>query len=161
MARRPFGGGGDAIVLDRNTSRPIPFAQGTAWTQRNGGTRYTDLTDTSGAAFADGIIVTDPDGAIAPFLGPDGVDELWVDFGGGRFRLEPTDLADLVEGLAVVSGGIPPTLVNAKGDLLAATADNTVGRLPVGAAGKVLAANPATATGLEWINPPVNPPTSS
>jgi hypothetical protein len=40
--------------------------------------------------------------------------------------------------------------INAKGDLLAGTADNTIGRLGVGANGTVLKANSATATGLEW-----------
>jgi hypothetical protein len=34
--------------------------------------------------------------------------------------------------------------------LLAGTADNTIGRLGVGANGTVLKANSATATGLEW-----------
>jgi hypothetical protein len=40
--------------------------------------------------------------------------------------------------------------INAKGDLLVGTADNTIGRLGVGADGTVLKANSATATGLEW-----------
>lgn len=48
------------------------------------------------------------------------------------------------------SSGIPSTIVDAKGDLIAATADDTVTRLPVGSTGQVLAVNSATATGLEW-----------
>jgi hypothetical protein len=43
--------------------------------------------------------------------------------------------------------------VDAKGDLIAGTADNTVARLAVGANGTTLVANSATATGLEWQAP--------
>jgi hypothetical protein len=46
--------------------------------------------------------------------------------------------------------GIPATLVDAKGDIIAATAADTVARLAVGTNGQVLKANSATATGLEW-----------
>ena len=49
------------------------------------------------------------------------------------------------------SSGIPASIVDAKGDLIVATAADTVTRLPVGATtGHVLRVNPATATGLEW-----------
>lgn len=40
--------------------------------------------------------------------------------------------------------------IDAKGDLLAGTADNTIGRLAVGANGTVLTADSAAATGLKW-----------
>jgi len=50
------------------------------------------------------------------------------------------------------AGGLTASIVNAKGDLIAGTADNTVSRLGVGTNGKVLAANSTTATGLEWID---------
>jgi len=50
------------------------------------------------------------------------------------------------------AGGLTANIVNAKGDLIAGTADNTVSRLGVGANGKVLAANSTTATGLEWVD---------
>jgi hypothetical protein len=42
------------------------------------------------------------------------------------------------------------TIVDAKGDLIAATAADTVARLAVGTNGQFLKANSATATGLEW-----------
>jgi hypothetical protein len=51
------------------------------------------------------------------------------------------------------AGGISSTIVDAKGDLIVASADNTVVRLPVGASGRVLSSNSATATGLEWVLP--------
>jgi hypothetical protein len=40
--------------------------------------------------------------------------------------------------------------IDAKGDLLAGTADNTIGRLAVGANGTVLTADSAEATGMKW-----------
>jgi hypothetical protein len=45
-----------------------------------------------------------------------------------------------------------PTIstVDAKGDLLAGTADNTIGRLAVGTNNQVLTADSSTATGLKW-----------
>lgn len=47
---------------------------------------------------------------------------------------------------------IPPTIVDAKGDLIAATAADTVARLAVGTNGQVLQADSTTATGLKWAN---------
>jgi hypothetical protein len=48
------------------------------------------------------------------------------------------------------SAGIAKTIVDAKGDLIAATAADTVSRLAVGTNGQYLAANSSAATGLEW-----------
>jgi hypothetical protein len=50
------------------------------------------------------------------------------------------------------TASIIPT-VDAKGDLLVGTADNTVDNLSPGTNGQVLTANSATATGLEWTTP--------
>lgn len=52
--------------------------------------------------------------------------------------------------LPSVDGGIQPTIVDAKGDLIAATAADTVSRLAVGANNTVLTADSSTATGLKW-----------
>jgi hypothetical protein len=48
-----------------------------------------------------------------------------------------------------------PTIstIDAKGDLLAGTADNTIGRRSVGANGTVLTADSAEATGMKWATP--------
>jgi hypothetical protein len=43
--------------------------------------------------------------------------------------------------------------IDAKGDLLAGTADNTIGRVAVGANGTVLTADSAEATGVKWATP--------
>lgn len=47
-------------------------------------------------------------------------------------------------------GAIPQALLDAKGDIIGATAADTAGRLAVGSNGQVLRANSAQATGLEW-----------
>lgn len=47
-------------------------------------------------------------------------------------------------------GGIPATIVDAKGDLIAATAADTVARVAVGTNGQVLTADSAQATGIKW-----------
>ena len=49
--------------------------------------------------------------------------------------------------------GIQPSIVDAKGDLIAATAADSVSRLAVGANNQVLTADSATATGLKWAAP--------
>jgi len=48
---------------------------------------------------------------------------------------------------------IAPTIVDAKGDIIAATAADTVARLAVGTNGQVLTAASGEATGLQWTTP--------
>lgn len=48
------------------------------------------------------------------------------------------------------AGGIAATIVDAKGDIIAATAADTVARLAVGTNGQVLTAASGQATGLQW-----------
>jgi hypothetical protein len=51
------------------------------------------------------------------------------------------------------SAGIAKTIVDAKGDIIAATAADTVSRLAVGANGTILTADSAEATGIKWATP--------
>lgn len=48
------------------------------------------------------------------------------------------------------SSGIPATIVDAKGDIIAATAADTVARLAVGTNGHVLTADSSQSTGIKW-----------
>jgi len=52
--------------------------------------------------------------------------------------------------LPSVEGGIQPTIVTAKGDLIAAAAASTPARLGVGTNGQYLSADSTAATGLAW-----------
>jgi hypothetical protein len=56
--------------------------------------------------------------------------------------------------LPSVEGGIQPTIVTAKGDLIAATAASTPARLGVGTNGQLLSADSTAATGLAWTAAP-------
>ena len=58
-----------------------------------------------------------------------------------------------------VEGGIQPTIVDAKGDLIVATAADTVSRLAVGSANQVLTVDSSTTTGLKWAALPSTTPT--
>lgn len=60
-----------------------------------------------------------------------------------------------------VSTNIVLNTIDAKGDLIVGTADNTISKLSAGTNGYVLAANSATATGLEWTQVSSNPMTSN
>lgn len=52
--------------------------------------------------------------------------------------------------IPVIEGGIQPTLLTTKGDLISATAASTVARLAVGTNGQVLTADSTAATGLKY-----------
>jgi hypothetical protein len=52
-----------------------------------------------------------------------------------------------------VEGGIQPTIVDAKGDLIVATGNDSPNRLAVGANDTVLTADSTAATGLKWATP--------
>ena len=54
-----------------------------------------------------------------------------------------------------LTSAILKTDLNAKGDLISASADNTLSILPVGNNGQVLSANSATSSGLQWTTPEV------
>jgi hypothetical protein len=56
-----------------------------------------------------------------------------------------------------VEGGIQPTLLTTKGDLISATAASTVARLPVGSDAQILVADSTASTGLKWATASASP----
>lgn len=52
---------------------------------------------------------------------------------------------------------IPETLINAKGDLIIGTGDNSVARLPAGTTGYVLVSDPSATNGVKWDIPTLSP----
>jgi hypothetical protein len=72
--------------------------------------------------------------------------------GTNTFTLDTaTYLTSYTETDSVVKG-----LVDAKGDILAGTADNTLARLAVGSVnGQIIVADSSTASGLKWVEPPL------
>ena len=74
---------------------------------------------------------------------------------GSNVTITPNDGADTLTIAAATSGssGIPATVVDAKGDLIVATAADTVARRAIGADGLVLTADSTQTTGLNWTAP--------
>lgn len=81
--RYRFGGSPADFATERVGNQLLlrPGATGAAWTAATGGTQLTDLTDLAGNPISQ--LTADTDGAVA-FYGPDGVTQLYVDFGYGR-----------------------------------------------------------------------------
>ena len=74
----------------------------------------------------------------------DATDNVWYPIGTGTHSH-----ADYITQATAIS----PTLVDAKGDIIAASAADTVARLAVGSNDQVLTADSSTATGLKWATP--------
>lgn len=69
-------------------------------------------------------------------------------------RIDATSLYDTGNRVYSASNPDPIALLpDAKGDILAATAADTLARVPVGANGTVLAANSAAGAGVNWVAP--------
>lgn len=117
---------------------------------------YSDSTQTTGirwgaAPSGTGIPPTtvDAKGDIIAATANDTVTRLAVGANGTVLTADSAQPTGLT--WTTVSGsGIPASLLDAKGDLLAATADNTAARLAVGTNGQVLTADSTQATGLRW-----------
>ena len=105
IGRRRYGGTmsdwsfqfiGDAI--DRAAGVTITF-----YTALTGGTQILDLTTTGGGPISS--VVTDPNGELPEFFGPDSVMEMYADANGGlgpRRRITCSDLGDLVTSMYAV-----------------------------------------------------------
>jgi hypothetical protein len=97
------------------------------------------------------------DGAVAIETLGDSIDASLVDLKGGTTgqvlsKATNTDM-DFTWVAQDDSNAIQNAIVDAKGDIIAATADNTPARLAVGTANQVLTVDSSTATGLKWATP--------
>lgn len=99
---------------------------------------------------SDTDLVKDGAAAIRTALG--GVDTSMVDLKGGTTGqvLSKASNTDMDFSWVAVD---PLTILDAKGDLISATAADTPARLAVGTAGQVLTVDSSTATGLKWATP--------
>jgi lysophospholipase L1-like esterase len=161
MARHRFGGSPSDIAMQRvgDQMEIRGGAIGTVWDAVSGGNLLDDLTDLAGAPITQ--VIADDNGGVS-FYGPDGVAACYIDFGYGRYLMQAMDLGTDIETLrsdvtadidsltTLVGEALPESTVDAKGDLLAGTAADTVARLPAGGDGQLLVANSLEATGLRW-----------
>jgi hypothetical protein len=92
------------------------------------------------------------DGAAAIRTLGNSIDTSFVDLKGGTTGqvLAKASNTDLDFTWASDATGIPATIFDAKGDLIAASAADTAARLAVGTNGQVLTADSSTSTGLKW-----------
>jgi hypothetical protein len=95
------------------------------------------------------------DGAVAIETLGDSIDASLVDLKGGTTGqvLAKASNTDMDFSWVTDATGIPATIFDAKGDIIAATAADTASRLAVGANNTVLTADSSTATGLKWAAP--------
>jgi hypothetical protein len=82
----------------------------------------------------------------------DAIDASLVDLKGGTTNqvLAKNSNTDMDFKWVADASGIPATIIDAKGDLIAGTAADTAARLPIGTNGQVLTADSAEATGMKW-----------
>lgn len=95
------------------------------------------------------------DGAAAIRTLGSNIDSSLVDLKGGTTGqvLAKASNTDLDYSWVTDATGIPATIFDAKGDIIAATAADAASRLAVGANDTVLTADSSTATGLKWAAP--------
>jgi hypothetical protein len=92
------------------------------------------------------------DGATAIEGLGDAIDASLLDLKGGTTNqvLAKNSNTDMDFKWVADASGIPATIIDAKGDLIAGTAADTAARLAVGTNGQVLTADSTAATGLKW-----------
>jgi hypothetical protein len=88
--------------------------------------------------------------ALTPTTSLGDTDELVLASSGANKKITG---ANLKTSISAAVSAIPPTLLDAKGDLIAASAADTAARLAVGSNGDVLTADSSQATGVKWAAP--------
>jgi hypothetical protein len=140
----------DAHGADKVTSGTLDVARlpvGTGSTQVAAGNHTHVVADVTGAAASGSITTSGLTQASARILGrtsssTGSIEEITI---GSGLSLSAGELS------STVSAGIPATIVDAKGDLLVASAADTVARLPVGGTnGHVLTVDSAETLGVKW-----------
>ncbi|CAB4149356.1 hypothetical protein UFOVP540_7 [uncultured Caudovirales phage] len=91
-------------------------------------------------------------GALAIRTAINAIDTSMVDLKGGTTGqvLSKASATDMDFSWVTDATGIPATIFDAKGDIIAATAADTASRLAVGTNGQVLTADSTAATGIKW-----------
>lgn len=94
-------------------------------------------------------------GALAIRTAVNAIDTSLVDLKGGTTGqvLSKASNTDMDFSWVTDATGIPATIFDAKGDIIAATAADTASRLAVGTNGQVLTADSTAATGIKWATP--------
>jgi hypothetical protein len=140
MTRYLFGGVADYVISKGtdNVATLVPSTTVTCWNQPNGGTQYTDLTDTDGTT-AVTTLTTDANGSVPEFYGPDGVTALYLDANGGsgpRRRTLATGVSEAVSTLQ--TGKMNNSVIAAEGELIVGGGSAVPTAVPSGSAGNAL-----------------------
>lgn len=157
--RHPFGGGIGDYVVDVGEGGVAVFSAGAVvefWTARDGGAKYTDITeDQAGNSPLAAVVSQDgtPGSGYAvgdyPIIyGPPGVRWMWASADGGpRKIIFANDLAENVASL--ISAGV----ITQAGDLLVGVGLASVDRLAIGANGQVLTVDTSQPGKMRWLTP--------
>jgi len=174
IARVAVGTDGQVLVADSVSTPGIKWADSPAVDLAAHLSNPTDAHNASAISIADTALeftATDVEGALAELAAQDVTDEAALAahladavaaHAASAIAFTPngsiaaTDVqAAIVEVRDEASGsGIPATIVDAKGDLIAATAADTVARLAAGTDGQILESRASEATGLKWVAAP-------
>jgi hypothetical protein len=94
-----------------NTVKVLPNQSGgTAWSAQTGGSNLTASCMAIGTDPAP--VCTDTDGFVRPFQGPDGIQTLWVDFGGTRRFLKGREVGTSSDAALTTAAGLDSASAN-------------------------------------------------